>query len=794
MTSSIKVSVKLTILSVFVKILVFHSFALADLKLPPGFSLSLVADQINSPTAIEFSPDGRLFVSQKNGQIRLIKNGALISQPFLSLDVDTQGEHGLIGIAFDPSFFMNSFIYVCYVAKTPNIHLRVSRFIANGDIALPGSEKVIIDLDDRGSSIYHVSGDLHFGIDGKLYISSGDNAGFPFTDNAQRLTNTLGKILRINSDGTIPQDNPFISSTIGINQAIYAYGFRNPFSFSVQPVTGRIFANDVGQESWEEINELKKGANYGWPAKEGLGVSSGPDAVGSRNKNLKSQQHPTQNLEQPHKEFTRKSNQPPFTNPIFTYGHGAPTETTKGCAITGGGFYNPMIPQFPDSYGGTYFFIDYCNNWIRTFNPTTGAVSLFAENVSSSALFIKVGPDGSLYFLSQWFNSIYRISFSGSLSPEIIAQPLDEAISVGTPATFSVVASGENPIQYQWQSNQTNIPGATGPSYTLHTTTLEDNNKQLRCIISNSSGTIISKEAHLKVIDQAPPLVKIDSPIAGTQYNSGDTLYFGGSASNPLNLQLPASAYTWEVHFHHATHFHPFMPPTQGVMGGHFTIPTQGESSWNTWFRIFMTATDTQGLTSTQSIDIYPNLSIFNLNTSPPGLTVTLDGQPVTTPSQIKGVVGFIRNLGATSPQSFNGVNYEFSSWSDGLEATHSLRTSVSTKTFTAVFTRSGSTRQGSLSASPSPAQVCDGSNAGSTTLKWNSTGTTQVEIHINSPSGNILASSGPGVSSRTTQKWIGDGSTFYLQDVSNGLPLTQENTLATVTIHLTNYGCNALH
>jgi len=730
--------------------------SLADPTLPSGFTISTLASNITAPTNISFSPDGRIFVSQKGGQLRVIKNGVLLDQPFVTVDTDTQGEHGLIGVAFDPNFFNNFYVYVYYVATTPTIHARVSRFTAAGDVAKAGSEKAIIDLDDRGTSIYHVSGDLHFGLDGKLYISSGDNAGVPFTDNAQRLTSTLGKILRINSDGTIPQDNPFISSTTGIDSAIWAYGLRNPFTFSIQSTTGKIYVNDVGQSSWEEINNATTGGlNFGWPIVEGMGTN------------------------------------PSYINPIFTYGHGAQTDDTLGCAITGGDFYNPVMPQFPNQYVGQYFFIDYCNNWIHTFNPLTGVEAPFGSNVSSSALGLRTGPDGNIYFLSEWFNAIFMLSYSGQPAPAIITQPSNQLVAVGYPVTFNVTVSGSAPLSYQWQENGVNIAGATSSTYTFTSPQMTDNGALFTCVISNAYGKITSSAASLKVINQAPPTASIDFPFNGTTYNAGDTIYFGGSASDPVD-QLTAEAYTWEIHFQHDTHFHPFFPPTSGITEGSFTIPTQGETSFNTWYRIFLTVKDSQGLSTTVTREIFPNKSVFYLKTSPPGLNITLDGQPLQTPTFVTGVVGFNRTLGVVSPQTVNGVTYQFQSWSDGLAATHTFATSAETRTYTATYLPVGSTRSGTLIATPNPAFVCDNSNAGTTTLEWNSQGTKNVEIHINAPNGNLLAASGAGPGSITTQKWIGDGSTFYLQDVSNGLPLTADNTLATVTVNLTDDGCSS--
>src|SRR5215203_3281279 len=166
---------------------------------PTGFVDTAVATGLRMPTA----PDGRIFVCEQGGTLRVIKNGTLLPTPFLSATVSSVGERGLLGIAFDPNFASNGFVYVYYTAVTPTIHNRVSRFTAAGDVAVAGSETVILDLETLGAT-NHNGGAIHFGPDAKLYVAVGENA---VGSNAQTLTNRLGKMLRINSDGSIPTDN-----------------------------------------------------------------------------------------------------------------------------------------------------------------------------------------------------------------------------------------------------------------------------------------------------------------------------------------------------------------------------------------------------------------------------------------------------------------------------------------------------------------------------------------------------------------------------------------------------------
>ena len=147
----------------------------AAATVPSGFTDTLIASGLAKPTAMAFAPDGRLFVCEQGGTLRIIKNNALLSTPFVSLTVSSLGERGLLGVTFDPNFATNKFVYVYYTATTPTIHNRVSRFTASGDVALAGSETILLDLETLGAN-NHNGGAIHFGPDGKLYVAVGENA------------------------------------------------------------------------------------------------------------------------------------------------------------------------------------------------------------------------------------------------------------------------------------------------------------------------------------------------------------------------------------------------------------------------------------------------------------------------------------------------------------------------------------------------------------------------------------------------------------------------------------------
>lgn len=323
-------------------------------------------------SAFAQAPDGRIFVAQQGGDLLVVKDGVLLPTPFLSLNVDSSGERGLLGVAFDPNFNTNGFVYVYYTTTAP-AHNRISRFTAVLDRA-SGSEAVLVDLPNLSDATNHNGGAVHFGPDGKLYAGVGENAS---PNKAQDRNDPFGKILRFNADGSIPSDNPFCS-TSELRCAVWAYGLRNPFTFAFQPGTGRMHINDVGETTWEEIDVGTAGANYGWP------TSEGPDNTAG------------------------------FTAPIFSYGHAAasppgsgPGGFFTGIAIAGGAFY-PSGGTFPQNYQGNYFFADFGSQFVARLDLANSNAAYAFALVNDSPVDMLVGADGALYVLKR--GSITRIA------------------------------------------------------------------------------------------------------------------------------------------------------------------------------------------------------------------------------------------------------------------------------------------------------------------------------------------------------------------------------------------------
>jgi glucose/arabinose dehydrogenase len=226
----------------------------------PKLNVQVFAQNLDTPWEIGFAPDGRIFVTERPGRIRIIKNGQLQTEPWMTLDVAEVGEGGLLGLALDPQFPQNHFIYVAYTYRASSGRLQ-NRLVRLRDDPVTGKgsvDKVLLDGILGASN--HDGGRVKFGPDGKLYWTTGDAQNGALAQDPSSLN---GKILRINPDGTIPSDNPFRS-------AVYSYGHRNSEGLAWQPGTGRLYATEHGPSGekgccQDEVNLIEPGKNYGWP-------------------------------------------------------------------------------------------------------------------------------------------------------------------------------------------------------------------------------------------------------------------------------------------------------------------------------------------------------------------------------------------------------------------------------------------------------------------------------------------------------------------------------------------------
>lgn len=367
-------------LAVFVLLLVsvWHDdtpFLSHRITLAPGFTESLIAGDLDKPTHMAFAPDGRLFVAEQTGAVRIIKNGALIPEPFIRLNVATDFESGLLEVAFDPHFAENQWVYLYLTTATSPSVDRLVRVTAHGDVAEPGSETTLFETAAFPPATTHRGGAIAFDADDFMYLTVGD-ANVP--ENAQALNTLFGKVLRLTRDGKPAPGNPFAGKP-GARPEIFAYGLRNTFTITRNAETGVLYLNDVGENDSEEVDVLERGANYGWGLCEG---KCAPKRDG-------------------------------FTDPVFEYAH--KTAEMTGCALTAAVVYNPAQVTFPASYLNQYFYADLCGGWIRVVRLATGDSEPFAKGLTYP-VDLETGPDGALYYLSRGGGkNIYRSSLPGQV-------------------------------------------------------------------------------------------------------------------------------------------------------------------------------------------------------------------------------------------------------------------------------------------------------------------------------------------------------------------------------------------
>ena len=597
--------------------------------------------------AMAFAPDGRIFICERTGKLLVIKNGQLLLQPFLTVPALSNGERGLLSVAFDPNFATNGFVYIYYTSATTGNNT-VSRFTASTgdpDRADPTSELVLLDVSASAQG-YHNGGALHFGNDGFLYIGVGDGHS---SSNAQDLSTRQGKLLRIDPHSfpnIVPPGNPFVG-TAGALGEIWAQGLRNPFTFAVDPVTGVIHINDVGEAAFEEVNLGIAGSNYGWPTCEGA------CAVGG------------------------------LTNPLYAYGHAG------NCAVTGGAFYRSN--QFPTTFTGAYFFADWCGGWLKILRADN-SVEDFLSNLSG-VIDLDVGPDGGLYLLTNG-GALFRIVYVGGENRAPAAMLAADQTSGPAPLSVVFSAAGSSdpdndPLTYAWSFGD-GTP--VGSGLTLTHVFQNPGTFTAQLTVDDGQGATGTAMTTITVTGSTPPVATIVSPMSGTMYRGGDTVQYSGSGTDAEDGVLPASGLSWTIQFHHDQHFHPFLGPINGVSSGALTIPQVSELSANVWFRMLLTATDSSGATHQATRDVHPHTSTFTVTTQPPGLQVTIDGVPQTAPHAVLGVEGVQRVIAVSPAQMAGQALFVFDVWSDGGAASHAISTPTVDTTYTATFIPSGFT------------------------------------------------------------------------------------------------------
>jgi glucose/arabinose dehydrogenase/regulation of enolase protein 1 (concanavalin A-like superfamily) len=642
--------------------------ATTTVNIAAGFTQSQLLKGLKDPIAFAFAQNGDIYIGEESGVILIDRNGALLPTPVISLNVFFAGESGLTGMALDPNFATNGYMYVSYTVPitskggTTQVFSQLSRLTVVNGVANPASEKVYF----RGNqlqNLHHPGNDIQVGPDGKLWWSVGDNV--PSISNAQALSNIYGKILRFNLDGTIPADNPFVNVS-GTVPAIYAYGLRNPFRFTFLP-NGKVMTEDTGSNFWEELDTIQPGGNYGWPFYEG-------DCYGCG-----------------------------YINPVYAYGHIPADGAASAIAAYSGS-------TFPQSYDHVVFVGDYNRGDIEAvaFDPTyqTEVSDTVFDSTAGTIADLQEGPDGDLYYVSIFEGTFSKISPVGPFAPTATVTSTPSAGTGPLTVQFSSAGSSDPyglPLTYSWNfGDGSAVSTESDPSHTYTA------NGTYMAKLTVSNGTQTGVTSTTVVVGHTPPSASISAP---TSYNAGDTVTFTGSATDANDGTLGASAFSWKVDYYVngvAQPFytdevaHPFDGPFTGVTGGSIQIPSDPSQVPGSFYRITLTVTDSLGLQTVVIQDLHPNLTTWSVDSDVTGAGYVVDGTWQTDTYSTQDVVGVQHVLsGLPLTQTVGGVPYRFAGWADGSALTDTITAGVGSGSYTALFDPVQSTM-------PSPWQSID--------------------------------------------------------------------------------------
>ncbi len=617
---------------------------------PAGFGNELVLSGLVEPVDLAFLPDGRALVLQKGGEIVILDPQANppVASSYLTLsDVDSAGERGLIAITLDPNFAGNGHFYL-YWTQASRQRFRVSRFTHAGSTADSLSELLIWENPLAVSGCCHYGGGLDIGPEGAIYLSTGD----VFEGNqSQDLARANGKILRFNTDGSIPADNPWAGDPLALPE-VWARGLRNAFRASWDIAGNRLYVGEVGGNNQatasEDIHVGEAGANYGWPYCEG------------------------------------PCNDPLYVDPLYAYPHNG-----AGASVTGGFVYRGA--SFPAIYQGAYFFADFVRQFIRylVFDTQGRLVGDFDFDPAAGAVVsLKEGPDGSLYYLDIVAGSLRRVVYQTNDLPPLISQASASPAQGTAPllVNFAAVASDPEglPLSYVWLfGDGQQAPGAqVAHAYVA--------NGPYLARLAVSDGVNTSWSADIPISVGQPPDLGIVSPVAtDPPFRAGQDISYSAVASDP-DGSLAASDYAWTILFRHNEHTHP--ADSSVGLSGSFHIEDRGHDFGDaTGYEFHVTVTDADGLSASAMRTVYPDKVNVTFTTTPPVAALLLDEIERSTPFTLDTLIDFRHTVSVPQELCIGTTRYVLDAWSDGGAATHEFVVPAADMTLAAMFSPAGS-------------------------------------------------------------------------------------------------------
>ena len=673
--------------------------------LPEGFIQETVFGGLINPATLRFAPDGRVFVAEKSGLIKVFDS---LSDPTATVYADLRTnvynfwDRGLLGMALPPDFATDPYIYVLYAhdaliggqaplwgspgvssdpCPTPPgptadgcvISGRLSRVPASGPSG--GAEQVLIE---NWCQQYpsHSTGALNFGPDGALYLSAGDGASFTFVDfgqdgspvnpcadpasqggalRSQDLrtssdpTGLDGTILRVDPDtGNALPTNPLFGGAIADDDRIIASGLRNPFRFTIRPGSGEVWVADVGWNDYEEINRIPLPIdptvdNLGWPCYEGSGRQGGYDAA-----NLSICE-------------TLYGQPGAVASPFFSYHHNAkvvPGETcpTGSSSVAGLTFY-PSGP-FPPQYDGALFFSDYSRDCIWVMFQGVGgnpdpATRITFQAGASNPVDVQLGPDGNIYYVDFDGGTIRRIRYLLANQPPVAVIEADPEsgpapLSVDLDGTGSSDPDPGDTLTYAWDLDE---DGQFDDSTASQLTYVFTDPGSYAVGLRVSDGEDTDTESVLINAGNDPPQAVIDTPLPTDTWEVGETVGFSGHASDPQEGQLPATSLTWSLVMHHCPstcHTHPIQD-FPNVAGGQFVAP---DHDYPSHLELILIATDGEGVQDSASVLIQPSTVQLTFDTAPSGLQLGVGSETAVAPVVRTVIVGSANSVSAVRSSS----------------------------------------------------------------------------------------------------------------------------------------------
>ena len=554
---------------------------------PAGFAEETLISTLAAPTCLAFAPDGRLFIGELGGAIKLWDGGGTATT-LVTLPVVQDGEMGLLGLALDPGFPSLPYVYAFYTLQAggPSAPVnRIARFtFAGSNIAL-ASEVILLDGIPTGIGS-HVGGCIRFGPGGNLYAATGDTGwSTPFPQDLSRLE---GKLLRLRPDGSVPADNPFVNVP-GARPEIYQWGFRNPFRFSIQPATGIPFVADVGWYAWEEIDMGPPGANFGWPQHEG--AANPPD--------------------------------PATVDPIYAYDH-----SFGPAAIAGNVFYSGTF--FPAEYRGNFFFLDHVRGTLgrMVLDANNAVVSVVPDWVLSSSygpgtgpVDLTQGPDGALYYCTLFPGEVRRLYYAGGGNRAPVAVAGTHSPAAGYPplavwfnGSQSYDADGDS-LRFTWDfGDASHLAHQVSPVHAY----FQIGVYEARLTVTDGRGGSSTAPPVRITVGNLPPTPTITLPALNSQFVLGQVIAFAGAANDPEEGPVPPQRLHWNVTLNEPGHSHPVLQNVAGAGGTFVAFPTD-EPVNQTFYRITLRAEDATGLGAERSVDVRPDtLQAGTTDAAPP--------------------------------------------------------------------------------------------------------------------------------------------------------------------------------